>query len=82
MKILKEITSEKRKEEKAKCSIIAGSSPPPALPELKKKEVKDDIPQVKNEKYAIANVEKTRERRYSQSILLFLIMKAIPKING
>ena len=56
--------------------------PPPSLPELKKKAVKDDIPQVKNEKYAIANVEKTRERRYSQSILLFLIMKAIPKING
>ena len=36
-------------------------TPPPALPELKKKEVKDDIPQVKNEKYAIANVEKIRE---------------------
>ena len=57
-------------------------TPPPSLLELKKKAVKDDIPQVKNEKYAITNVEKISEIEYSQSILLFLIMKAIPKING
>tara|TARA_B100000963_G_C22054459_1_gene421056 strand:+ start:312 stop:494 length:183 start_codon:yes stop_codon:yes gene_type:complete len=56
--------------------------PPPVLPELKKKGVKDDGPQVKNEKYAIANVELTREIKYSQSILLFLMMKASPTING
>ena len=56
--------------------------PPPVLPELKKNGVNDDGPQVKNEKYVIANVEQTREIKYSQSILLFLIMKAVPTING
>ena len=56
--------------------------PPPPLPELKKKAVKEDIPQVKNEKYAIVNVEKVSETIYSQSIFLFLIIKAIPKIKG